>query len=75
MSVQPVDQPPAVDQPEHPIYALTTYELRDLRRELESAVAYFDKQDPVPPVRGELQARLDEVLAERESRERAAAHV
>jgi hypothetical protein len=68
MSVQPVDQPPAVDQPPHPIHALTTYELRDYRRQLESAIAYFDVQDPVPPVRADLRARLDEVLAEQDSR-------
>jgi hypothetical protein len=37
-----------VEQPKHPMYALTTYELRDFRRDLERAIAYFDKQDPYP---------------------------
>jgi hypothetical protein len=63
---------PEVDQPEYPLHALTTFELRDYRRQLESAVAFFDRQDPVPPVRHRLQARLDEVLAEQESRARLA---
>ncbi len=61
-----------VDQPEHPLPALTTYELRDLRRELEKAIAFFDSQDPVPPVRNRLQARLDDVLAEQDDRVRIA---
>jgi hypothetical protein len=63
---------PEVDQPKHPLHALTTFELRDYRRQLESAVAFFDRQDPVPPARYRLQARLDEVLAEQESRARLA---
>jgi hypothetical protein len=29
----------AVEQPRHPLYALTTYELRDYRRALEQAIA------------------------------------
>jgi hypothetical protein len=33
---------------------LTTYELRDYRRELEQATAFFDRQDPVPPARDRL---------------------
>jgi hypothetical protein len=65
-------QLPDVDQPKHQLHALTTYELRDYRRELESAIAFFDRQDPVPPARHALQARLDEVLAEQESRARLA---
>ena len=65
-------QAPTVDQPKHPLHALTTYELRDYRRQLESAIAFFDRQDPVPPARHRLQVRLDEVLAENESRARLA---
>jgi hypothetical protein len=72
MPATTADQPPAVARPEHPTQELTTYELRNFRRELERAIAYFDQQDPVPPVRADLQARLDEVLAEQDSRARAA---
>ena len=34
-------------EPKHPLHAMTTYELRDYRRQLESAIAFFDRQDPV----------------------------
>jgi hypothetical protein len=61
-------QIPAVDQPEHPLHALTTYELTYYRRRLENAIAFLDKQDPVPPVRGDLQAALDGVLGEQNER-------
>ncbi len=61
-----------VDPPSHPLPALTTYELRDHRRDLEKAIAFFDAQDPVPPVRADLQARLDDVLAEQDDRARIA---
>jgi hypothetical protein len=54
------------------MHALTTYELRDYRRQLETAIAFFDRQDPVPPARRRLQARLDEVLTEQEDRQRLA---
>jgi hypothetical protein len=63
---------PDVDQPKHPLPQLTTFELRDHRRELESAIAFFDQQDPVPPARARLQARLDAVLAEQDERARLA---
>ena len=65
-------QAPAVNPPKHPLHALTTYELRDYRRELESAIALFDRQTPVPPARDRLQARLDAVLAEQDERARIA---
>jgi hypothetical protein len=65
-------EPGTVEQPKHPLHALTTYELRDYHRQLESAIAFFDRQNPVPPARGRLQARLDDVLAEQESRKRLA---
>ena len=65
-------EPAAVAQPKHPLYALTTSELRDYRRQLERAIAYFDTMSPVPPARAELKARLDEVLAEHDSRARIA---
>ena len=61
-------EPATVDPPEHPLHAMTTYELRDYRRQLERAIAFLDGQDPVPPVRGDLQSRLDDVLAEQDER-------
>jgi len=54
------------------MHALTTYELRDYRRQLESAIAYFDAKTPVPPARGGLQARLEAVIAEQDGRRRLA---
>jgi hypothetical protein len=62
----PAETAPA--EPKHPLHAMTTYELRDYRRQLESAIAFFDKADPVPPARDRLQASLDAVLAEQEDR-------
>ena len=47
---------------------MTTYELRDYRRLLESAIALFDTADPVPPACDPLQASLDAVLAQEEAR-------
>jgi hypothetical protein len=61
--------PATVDQPKHPIHALTTYELRDYRRELERAIVGIA---PDAPVQDDLKHRLDEVLAEQEQRARAA---
>jgi hypothetical protein len=62
-------EPAAVDQPKHPIHALTTYELKDLRRDLERAIAGIA---PDAPVQADLKRRLGEVLAEQEQRKRAA---
>jgi hypothetical protein len=62
----------AVELPKHPLHALTTFELRDYRRQLESAIAFFDRQDPVPPARERLQAKLADVLAEQDERARLA---
>ena len=64
---------PMPTEPPHPTSQLTTYELRDFRRQLESAIAFFDRQEPVPPARRRLQARLDDVLAEQDERARIAA--
>ena len=61
-----------VEQPEHPLHALTTYELTYYRRRLENALAFLDKQDPVPAIRADLQTALDGLLAEQESRTRLA---
>jgi hypothetical protein len=65
-------EPASVESPKHPLHALTTSELREYRRQLEGAIGFFDKQDPVPPARDHLQARLDGVLAEQDSRTRLA---
>jgi hypothetical protein len=54
------------------LHALTTYELRDYRRQLEQAITYFDQQQPVPPVRAVIRARLDAVTAEQDDRARIA---
>jgi hypothetical protein len=61
-----------VEQPQHPVHALTTSELTYYRRRLENALAYFDKQDPVPAARADLQAALDAVIAEQDDRARIA---
>lgn len=66
----PEPQPP---EPPHPVSALTTSELAYYRRRLENAIAYFDKQDPVPAARADVQAALDAVLAEQDDRARLAA--
>jgi hypothetical protein len=65
-------EPGTVSQPRHRMHALTTYELRDYRRQLETAIAFFDRQDPVPTARRRLQTRLDEVLTEQEDRRKLA---
>ena len=66
-------QPPDVDTPKHPLHALTTYELAYYRRRLENALAFLDKQDPIPAIRADLQAALDKVIAEQDDRARIAA--
>jgi hypothetical protein len=65
-------EPVTVEQPEHPLHALTTYELTYYRRRLENALAFLDKQDPVPAIRADLQTALNGLLAEQESRTRLA---
>jgi hypothetical protein len=66
--------PANVQPPKHPLYALTTSELSEHCRQLENASAYCDGMDPVPRTRGDLQARLDDVIAEQDDRTRLAAH-
>lgn len=63
---------PAVDQPKHPLHALTTYELAYYRRRLENAIAFLGEQDPVPAIRADLQAALGRVIAEQDDRRRLA---
>ena len=40
-----------VEPPRHPLHAMTTYELRDYRSQLEGAITFCGRQDPVPPAR------------------------
>jgi len=58
----------APQEPAYPMHALTTYELRDYRRQLEHAVKGIS---PDAPVQADLRRKLDAVLAEQESRARA----
>jgi hypothetical protein len=48
--------------------------LRDYRRDLERAIAFFDANDPVAPARADLRAKLDNVIAEQDDRARLAAN-
>ena len=66
------EQLPAVEKPKHKLSELTTYELRDYRRELERAIAFSGQQDPVPPARADMHARLAGVIAEQDDRTRIA---
>jgi hypothetical protein len=66
----PSSEPVNVETPRHPTAQMTTFELRDYRRDLERAIAFFDKKDPVPRARDRLQAKLEDVLAEQDSRNR-----
>ena len=56
-----------VEQPSHPVHALTTYELKSYRRELEHSLRALSEH---VAVRVLLQQRLAEVLAEQDSRSR-----
>ena len=51
--------------PPHPLPALTTYELRDYRRDLERALKVLPTS---APGRNQVQQQLAEVLAEQQSR-------
>jgi hypothetical protein len=58
-------QPSPVSEPEHPLDQLTTWELRDYRRDLECALAAFPAD---APARSQLTARLAAVVAEQDDR-------
>lgn len=62
-------EPRNVSQPKHPLYALTTYELRDRRRELERAIKGISTD---APVQADLRRDLDAVLDEEADRARLA---
>jgi hypothetical protein len=63
--------PATVQQPKHRLSAMTTYELRDYRRELERAIKGISVD---APLQANLQRRLDAVMAEQEDRARIAAN-
>jgi hypothetical protein len=56
---------PMPDEPKHPLSALTTFELRDYRRQLERAIKGIA---PDAPIQADLRRKLDEVLAEQDDR-------
>jgi len=65
-------EPGTVEPPGHPLHQLTTFELGDYRRRLETAIALASTRDSAAPVRAGLQARLRDVLAEQDDRARIA---
>lgn len=62
-------EPVTVQPPEHPMHALTTYELSRYRRGLEHALKELPDH---APVRELLRGKLAEVLAEEDSRAKIA---
>ena len=62
-------EPVTVQPPEHPMHALTTYELSRYRRELEHALKALPEY---AAVRELLHSKLAEVLAEEDSRAKIA---
>jgi hypothetical protein len=63
-------EPVPVAPPKHPLPSLTSYELRDYRRELEHAIKGISTD---APVQADLRSKLDAVLDEQEDRARLAA--
>ncbi len=61
---------PPEPQPPHPLHALTSSELTRYRRQLEHAIATLN---PGAPVQDGLRRKLDQVLAEQNSRAAIAA--
>ena len=64
------EQPPPVDQPKHPLAQLTTYELNAYLRQLQAAVAFFEKTQA--PVLALVRDKLAQVIDEQEDRARLA---
>ena len=60
-------------RPRQPVYVLTAREPSAYRHALEGAIAFSGGQHPVPPVRADLQAALDDVRAGKDERARLAA--
>ena len=65
MTAEPVN----VQPPKHPLGAMTTYELKDYRRELEHALKVLPGH---VPARELLQGKLAGVVAEQDARARIA---
>jgi len=63
------DEEAVVGPPKHPLYALTTYELKDRRRELERAIKGIAAD---APIQADVRRALDAVIAEQEDRARSA---
>ena len=63
-------QPPAVDHPTYPPHQLATFELAGYAVSLKAPSRSSTGRTLCPPVRANLQARLNAVLAEQESRKR-----
>ena len=61
-------QPPAVEEPGHRLSQLTTYELDAYLRQLERAVAFFERTNA--PVLAVLRDRLAQARAEHDDRRR-----
>jgi hypothetical protein len=57
--------PAAPRAAQHPLPAMTTYELRNYRCELVHAIS---RTDPAAPIQASLRARLDAVIAEQDDR-------
>ena len=60
----------AVTVPQHPVSALTTFELRDYRHDLERAIRGIAAD---APVQADLRRKLGAVIAEQDDRARMAA--
>ena len=65
-------EPDTVEPPDHPLHQLTTFELSDYRRRLETAIVLGSTHESTTAVRAVLQARLRDVLAEQDDRTRIA---
>jgi hypothetical protein len=65
--MNPSSSQTAPGEPAHPLHAMTTYELRNYRRDLEHSLSVLPS---VAPVRDLLKGKLAATLAEQESRTR-----
>jgi hypothetical protein len=63
--LSPMPAEPATVEPKHALHAMTTYELRDYREDLETALS-MQTLPPLYESREVLQQRLDAVLAKQE---------
>ena len=61
-------EPVTIDQPDHPLPALATFELADYRRQLEHAIRSCEHDHPAAPALPGLREALAEVIAEQDDR-------